>query len=172
MGNSMIIQGNKIKKLLANSEANIKNQLKGIKDRSVVSYYICDSYYENKLTKITGTTGDFIVDSKKMNKYNKDINDKILPFVNRYYKYGIEDFKQSIISFLFEDVTLHNGIFDIREESNGSERVYLKFNPKRQNEQKFCNCIVGGVTKLVFEKRNETHYIYLELDENYLNHLH
>ena len=113
MGRSMIIQGNKIKKLLANSEANIKNQLKGIKDRSVVSYYICDSYYENKLTKITGITGDFIVDSKKMNKYNKDINEKILPLVDRYYKYDLEDFKQSIISFLFKDVTLCNMVNSI-----------------------------------------------------------
>ena len=154
----MIIENKRISKRLSNSEANIGNQIRGIKDSSVAAYYLCDikdfpkvkSYLEEYITRV-------IVPTAKMKEFYENALSNIAPY-RVFFKNKLNLFDENCIYFLNEDISISNLHFEQR-----GQRVFFYFEEKNERDFKFCKSIIGGITKINFERVEDTLFVYLSL---------
>lgn len=155
----MIVHDKCIIKKLANSEANIQNQIRGIKDSSVAAYYLCDIYEFENIKSFFDNVNHVFVDGEKISKYIDDVH-------SRMGKY--RTFYKDNISLAISNMCLLSNNTELSkiEFSKRGERMFFFFSEKSDDDFHFTKSIIGGVTNICFSRRDDTLYVYLELVDN------
>ncbi len=162
---ALVLKDNNIEIYIPNSEASIKAQHIGIKDRTVGSYYVSefDDLVEKYLNKYEG---HFYIDL-----FRTYIN------MGNLYDYIIKNeksdlFKDNLMNQLMicgelEKNNLYKSYYEIPSPKLTETRKYLKFDRNNKMVCYFADMLLGDITKIVFIKNNNDYIIYGDVVEDY-----
>lgn len=156
-----LVKGSSIVVTIPNSEAVIKNQLKGIEDRTVGMFYTNDN--GAKKEEILEFFNDFSkdnvykIDVSKTIEYSKYVTKHIVQH-EKQFKYGLDNYRENMEYFK----NLDNNYVNIEslELSENNNSRYLKFSRSDDVSKKFYGVLLGDVSALVITKTNKTFILY------------
>ena len=141
---------------IPNSEAVVKNQLKGIEDRTVGMFYTNDNgARKEEIMDFFNNFNDsniYQINILKTKEYSKYVTKHIFPLEDKF-KYGLSNYKENILTFKNSNSD-YIKINSISLSENNNSR-YLKFDRNDDISNKFYNILLGDISTLVITKIDE-----------------
>lgn len=159
------ITGNNIEIIIPNSEASIKAQHVGIKDRTVGSFYVSE-YDDLVQNYLNNYNGEFYIDMFKTYMNMNVLYDCIIKMnLSNLFKDNLMN--QLLICSELEKDNQYVGYYKVDSPILSETRKYLKFNKNNKYMSYFLDMLLGDLTKIVFVKNNNSFVIYGDVVENY-----
>lgn len=159
------IIGNNIEIIIPNSEASIKAQHVGIKDRTVGSFYVSE-YDDLVQNYLNDYNGEFYIDMFKTYMNMNVLYDCIIKMnLSNLFKDNLMN--QLLICSELEKDNQYVGYYKVDSPILTETRKYLKFNKNNKYMSCFLDMLIGDLTKIVFIKNDNIFVIYGDVVENY-----
>lgn len=163
------ITGNNIEIVIPNSEASIKAQHIGIKDRTVGSFYV--SEYDDLVQKyLNNFAGVFYIDMFRTYMNMNVLYDYIIKMnMSNLFKDNLMN--QLLICSELEKDNQYVCYYKVDSPILTETRKYLKFNKNNKYTSYFLDMLLGDLTKIVFVKNDNNFVIYGDVVDNYQDKL-
>lgn len=166
---SLILNNGNIEIIIPNSEASIKAQHVGIKDRTVGAYYV--SEYDDLVEKyLNNYKGNFYIDMFKTYINMSKLYDYIIE-INKSELFKDNLMNQLLVCSNLEKNESYNKYYKVPAPILTDTRKYLKFDKTNEEISRFTDMLLGDLTKIVFIKHNNDYIIYGDIVPDYQSKL-